>query len=432
MTTTPPGRADLVVVGGGICGTVCAAEATRRGARVVLLEKEAELAWEASGRSFGSLRVQGRHPAETPLAVEAIKLWLDAARTIGTDFELVQGGNLYIAEHDAEVDLLRQQLAQAQAAGLDDVRLLDAREVCDVVPCLVGPVAAGLYSPRDAHCDPRKATCAFAADAERRGAQILLQTRAVDLLVDGGKIAGVRTDRGDVRARAVVVAAGVWTAELVRGLNVRLPIKRIIYSQAESSPLPPLFHATIRSFRFSCRQCVNGRLVISAGMNTRVAHEVELGDVRNLGLWLPRYWGNRRYIRMRLNAASVWRELRALASAPGRAVPVGTDPAPDARMVRRAFAEISGSMPAVRRATLARHWAGFIDISPDGLPIIERLARPDGLVLLTGLNGHGLAIAPVLGRLLTDLALDGRTSYDIAPFRLARFEGAVPMPHRLV
>jgi glycine/D-amino acid oxidase-like deaminating enzyme len=64
--------------------------------------------------------------------------------------------------------------------------------------------------------------------------------------------------------------------------------------------------------------------------------------------------------------------------------------------------------------------------------VIERTARPDGLVLLTGLSGHGLALAPVLGTNLADLALDGRTGYDLSPFRLARLAGAVPMPARLV
>jgi sarcosine oxidase subunit beta len=86
----------------------------------------------------------------------------------------------------------------------------------------------------------------------------------------------------------------------------------------------------------------------------------------------------------------------------------------------------------VRDATLVRPYAGLIDLSPDGLPVIERPRRPDGLVLLTGLSGHGLALAPVLGGILADLALDGRTPHDIAPFRLARFDGPVPAPHRLV
>jgi glycine/D-amino acid oxidase-like deaminating enzyme len=425
-------RVDLAVVGGGVSGSVCAAEAARRGARVVVLEKEAGLAEEGSGRSFGSLRVQGRHPAETPLAVEAIERWREAAQTIGMDFELVQGGNLYVAQREAEVDVLRQQLEQARTAGLADVRLLAPDEVRAIVPGFIGPMAAGLYSPRDAHCDPGKATRAYAAFAEKHGAQLAVATRVLDLLVADGNVVGVRTDRGDVRARAVVVAAGVWTSRLVRRLGIHVPIKTVVYSQAETSPLPPLFQATIRAFGFSSRQRANGQLVLSAGLNTRVGHQVVPGDLAELGLWLPRFWRHRRQVDLRLSPGWVWRELQGLVGPPGRGVPVGLDPAPDRRMLDRAFATLSAAIPAVRGASLARYWAGLIDLSPDGLPVLERPHRPDGLVFLTGLSGHGLAIAPVLGRALADLALEGHTPYDIAPFGLARFEGPVPMPHRLI
>lgn len=426
-----PARADLAVVGGGICGVVCAAEAARRGARVVLLEKEADLAAEGSGRSFGSLRVQGRHPAETPLAVEAIERWREVAGTSGIDFEWVQGGNLYVAEREAEVAQLRAQLAQAWAAGLADVRLLDPEEVRALVPGLTGRVAGGLYSPRDAHCDPVGATRAWAALAARHGARLVRGTRVLDLLVAGGRVQGVRTERGDLVAPAVAVAAGVWTPHLLRGQGLRLPVKPVVYSHAETAPLPPLCRATLRAFRFSCRQRPGGALLLGAGLQARVRYEVAPGDLRDLALWLPRYWRHRRQVALRLGGRT-WREIRGLGRPPGRAVPVGLAPAPDPRTLERAFAALGEAIPAVRGAALVRAWAGLIDLSPDGLPILDRPRRPDGLVFVTGLSGHGLAIAPVLGRILAEWALDGRTDYDVHPFRLARFEGPVPMPHRLI
>ena len=437
MTAGAPGgrlpeRVDLVVIGGGICGAVCAAEAARRGATVLVVEKESDLAGEGSGRSFGSLRVQGRHPAETPLAVEAIELWAEATRRTGTAFDLVQGGNLYVAESEAEMVELGRQLEQAKAAGLADVRLLAPDEVRQVVPCLEGRLAGGLLSARDGHCDPRKAVQAYAGLATRHGARIALGTRALEVVTRGGSVTGVRTDRGAVAAGLVVVAAGVWTARLVRPLGLRVPIKTIIYPNGETSPLPPLFTATIRGFRFSCRQRPNGQLVVGAGLGTTVAHEVSLQDLRDARLWLPRYRANRRHVELRLRPARLLEDLRGLFGPPGAGVPVGVEPTPNPRLLERALAALAERMPPVRDATLARAYAGLIDLSPDGLPVIERPRRPDGLVLLTGLSGHGLALAPVLGKILADLALDGRTPHDIAPFRLARFDGPVPAPHRLV
>ncbi|HEV8675455.1 MAG TPA: FAD-dependent oxidoreductase [Methylomirabilota bacterium] len=427
-----PERADLVVVGGGVCGAVCAAEAARRGAHVVLLEKEADLAQEASGRSFGSLRLQGRHPAELPLAMDALELWTEAARTLGTDFEFVPGGNLYVAETAVEVEQLREQLERAKAAGFTDVRLLSPPETRELIPSLTRGFAAALYSPRDAHCDPRKAVLAYASAARRRGAQLVLGTKATEIAVAGGAVTAVGTDRGAVRTERAVIAAGVWTPRLVRDLGIRIPIKPIVYTNGETGPLPPLSTATLRAFRFSCRQRPSGELLIGAGLNATVAHPVSLEDLDDLRLWLPRYWANRRQIELRLDAARLWRELRGVGRPAAAGIPVGAHPAASARVLRPALHALQAWLPPARDATITRTWAGLLDLSPDGLPVIERTRRPDGLVLVTGLSGHGFGLAPVLGRILADLALDGRTGYDLTAFRLDRFEASVPMPARLV
>jgi glycine/D-amino acid oxidase-like deaminating enzyme len=421
-----------VIVGGGITGAVCAAEASRRGAATLLLEKEGDLGAEASGRSFGSLRLQGRHPAELPLALDALELWARASRELGADFDFVQGGNLYVAETAAEVTALREQLELAKAAGFTDVRLLGPEESREVIPSLGRGFAGALHSPRDAHCDPGKAVRAYAGAAERRGARIARSTTATDVLVADGAVRGVRTQRGDVTAPRVVVAAGVWTPRLVRDLGIRIPITPIVYTNGETAPLPPLLTATLRAFRFSCRQRPSGELLLGAGLDARVGHPLSLEDFRDPGLWLPRYWANRRQVRLRVDAGGLWRELRGLGRPAAAGIPVAAHPAPDASVLPPALAALQSWLPGARGATIARSWAGVLDLSPDGLPVIERTPRPDGLVLLTGLSGHGLALAPVLGKILADLALDGRTGYDLSAFRLARLAGAVPMPARLV
>jgi glycine/D-amino acid oxidase-like deaminating enzyme len=427
-----PGRADIVIVGGGVCGAACAADAARRGAAVVLLEKEADLAREASGRSFGSLRLQGRHPAELPLALDALELWGEAARTLPDGFDFVQGGNLYVAETPAEVDALRQQLEHAKAAGFADVRLLSPDESRGLIPSLAEGFAAALYSPRDAHCDPEKAVRAFAAAARRRGAHVATDTKVTGITVAGGRVTGVRTTRGSVGAARVVVAAGIWTPHLARDLGIRIPIKRIVYTNGETGPLPPVLAATLRGFRFSCRQRPSGELLVGSGLNARVVYPLSLDDLRDVGLWLPRYWANRRQVAVRLDGRRLASDLRGVGGPAAAAIPVGEHPAPDGAVLGPAFAALQAWLPPARAGALRRTWAGVLDLSPDGLPVIERTREPEGLVVCTGLSGHGLALAPALGRTLADLALDGRSEYDLSPFRLARFDGRVPMPARLV
>ena len=90
-------------------------------------------------------------------------------------------------------------------------------------------------------------------------------------------------------------------------------------------------------------------------------------------------------------------------------------------------------MPAFEGLRIAKYWSGLLDISPDGLPIIDHEAGPDGLVFVTGLSGHGLALGPVVGEITADLALDGATARPIRPFRLTRFrEERVELPNRMI
>ncbi|MBM3540402.1 MAG: FAD-binding oxidoreductase, partial [Alphaproteobacteria bacterium] len=68
-----------------------------------------------------------------------------------------------------------------------------------------------------------------------------------------------------------------------------------------------------------------------------------------------------------------------------------------------------------------RSWAGYIDFTPDMIPVIDRLETPAGLVVAAGLSGHGFGMGPIVGRLAAELAAGERASLDLGAFRLARF-----------
>ena len=88
--------------------------------------------------------------------------------------------------------------------------------------------------------------------------------------------------------------------------------------------------------------------------------------------------------------------------------------------------------PGAAGARALRCWGGLIDMTPDGLPVIDGTSGPLGLTVVTRLSGHGLALGPVLGEIASDLALDGSTGRPIEPFALARFTGRVARPEVLI
>ena len=98
----------------------------------------------------------------------------------------------------------------------------------------------------------------------------------------------------------------------------------------------------------------------------------------------------------------------------------------------RSLEEIRRLYPSLSGLAITRSWAGYIDTTPDAIPVIGE-AGPGGLVLATGFSGHGFAMGPIVGRLLAELVTDGKPSLDLRPFRFSRFaEGAMGKPRSVL
>jgi sarcosine oxidase subunit beta len=417
---TMPATTDVVVVGSGVTGAAAAAAVAGRGHRVVLIDKEAGPAREGSGRAQGSLRLQGRHAAEFSLAEEALRLWDEASEE--SEFELVKGGNLYFQTRDEELPILQILVAEAHSAGLRNVQLLDADQVREILPAATGPFIGAMYSPVEAQCQPEKGTTHFVEKARRAGADIHYGIKVTGLLQRVGQIAGVDTTAGRVHADAVVVAAGVWTPHLAKTVGLKVPIMPVVLSELETVPVKPLFTQTLRAFGFGARQRPSGKVVISGGLNAKIRHGASLADFNGLVYWLPRAWSFRKNIKLRLDVKGTLRQIRHLSTSDTALVPhFSPEPPADKPSVRAAHERLSQVIPELSGATVGRYWGGLIDMTPDGLPIIDGSAGPQGLTIITGLSGHGFTIGPVLGEIASDLSLDGVTKREISEFRLSRF-----------
>ena len=286
------------------------------------------------------------------------------------------------------------------------MHILSPDEAREIVPAATGDFAAAMWSPGDAQCLPRGATEFFARRAAAAGAEFAYSTPATRILESGGVV----TTRGTIRAPAVIVAGGIWTSRLAATAGVRVPVMPVALSQFETEPVEPLFGPTLRCFDWGARQRPNGRISMSAGMNTVVDHYLSPASFRDVRMWTTRYLANRRAIRLRVGRRD--RERAA-----------------NRTLMDASLAAAGRMVPRLRDVRVTRYWAGVIDMSPDGLPILDAV---DGLVLVTGLNGHGLALGPAIGRIAADLATDGRTDRPIDAFSLRRFAGATPIPRKML
>jgi len=234
---------DIVIVGGGVIGNSIAYHLARRRRQMLVVERSGvAVSPAASWASAGGVRRQGRHPAEAMLAIEAIERWRTLEQELEADLHYRQGGNLLLAESDTEANQLSEFVHRQQEVGFVDVRLVDRNEALALVPGLNERVVAGSYSPSDGQADPVLTTCAFASAAQRFGATYWTGTHTSGLLVRNERVVGVQTERGEIQAEHVVLAAGTWSAELAATIGLRLPIRTralqmILSTVARSSTL---------------------------------------------------------------------------------------------------------------------------------------------------------------------------------------------------
>ncbi len=425
--------ADVVVVGAGIVGCATAYFLARRGVRVVVVDR-GSVPGEQSRKNWGFVRQQGRDPLEMPLVTEANRLWQGLERELGADLEWVQGGNLALAADAGRMARFEAWLPVAREFGLE-TRLLRARDLDAVVPGLAGDWVGGMHTPGDGHAEPEKTTDAFLRAAASHGARFHLGCAVQAVTTRAGAVGGVVTERGEVRTSTVVCAAGAWSGRLARTLGLELPQRWVRGTVARTTPAPAVTACAVWGPGVAFRQRRDGSFTIAAG--GALDHDVTLDSLRQLRFFLPNYWKNKALFRFHVGRPLLASLMAALPGSAARRQPFvwdrGLEPQPNAAKVRRSLAELQRVLPSLPALGIARSWAGYIDAAPDLVPVLGEVPGLRGFVLATGFSGHGFALGPIAGRLVSELIVDGKPSLDLAGFRISRFaEGAIGRPRNVL
>lgn len=424
-----PERAEITVIGGGIIGVCTALSLAREGHNVLLLEK-GRIAAEQSSRNWGWIRQQGRDLAELPIMMEANRLWHDLAAETNEDIGLRQCGVTYLAPSAQAMANYEAWIKDAAPYGVDS-HLLSARQVAERYPGLAHSYHGALVTPSDLRAEPWVATPAIARIAARHGAQIMENCAVRGLERRAGRVSGVLTEHGTVKTDTVVLAGGAWSSLFLRNEGIDLPQLSVRASVLATQPLEDVGQggaATDRKLAFRRRTDGGYTLAPPGAAHLFIGPDAfrhlrhYLTQLRadpfgqQFGLLAPRgfpdAWTTPRT--WDANARSPFEEMRVL------------NPAPHPGQIRRLLRDFREMFPQLPEVQARMQWAGMIDTMPDIVPVVDHAPLP-GLIVGTGMSGHGFGIGPAMGRILSALATGADAGFDLSRFRMSRFTDGSPI-----
>ncbi len=366
-------NADVLIIGGGIQGCSTAFHLARSGASVIVLEKD-YIARHASGVNAGGVRLLGRDLAEVPLSKASMDMWQVLDETLEEDTGFRRKSVVNIAVDEADIATLKVRDKKMQALGHSHERIIDQVELRAILPHVHASCLGGAVSDIDGYALPYQATNALRRAAMRFGARFI-EGQALSNLRQVGQVWIAQTQDKTFEASTVVNCAGAWADQVAMRIGDNVPLSHAAPMLMITARLPhfagPVVGAVSRQLSF--KQFENGTVLIGGG-------------------------------------------------AKGFADRANNTTRLDYGKLAKAAKTTIEFFPIMRSASINRMWAGLEAYMPDNLPVISPAANADNAFHAFGFSAHGFQMGPIVGKVMADLVLTGKTDFDLNAFRIDRYD----------
>jgi heterotetrameric sarcosine oxidase beta subunit len=371
----PKDAYDIVIIGGGGHGLSTAYYlAKEHGLKNIAVLEKGYLGGGNVGRNTTIVRANYGLPGNSEFYSHSLKLWEGLEPDLNYNVMHSQRGIINLFHSDGQRDAYARR-GNAMINQGDDAILLDTEGVRKIVPYLDFeqtrfPIFGGLYHPRGGTARHDAVAWGFARGADQRGVDLIQNCEVTGIDIEGGKVTGVQTSRGAIRAKKVGIVVAGRSSQVAAMAGMRIPIESHVLQAFVTEGLKPLIDTVITygMGHFYISQSDKGGLVFG-------------GDLDFYASYAAR--GN----------------------------------LPMAEHVVEAGLTL---MPMIGKAKMLRSWGGIMDMSPDGSPIIDK-THIEGLYLNCGWCYGGFKAVPGSGNVFAHLIATDRPHEAATRYRLDRF-----------
>jgi heterotetrameric sarcosine oxidase gamma subunit len=384
MPAALPGRARVVVIGGGIIGTSVAYHLAHLGVSdVVLLERDrltSGTTWHAAGlmATFGSTS-----QTSTELRIYTRDLYARLEAETGLATGLKQVGLIELAIEPGRLEEYRRVAAFSRLCGVE-VHEIPPREVAELFPLArVDDVLAGFYIPADGRVNPVDVTMSLAKGARMRGVRIIEGLPVTGFRHDRCAVTGVRTSQGDIEAEYVVNCAGMWARELGELAGVTIPLQAAEHYYLLTEPI----------------EGVDGSWPVLEDPANYGYYREEGGGLM-LGLFEP--------------VCAPWQV---------EGIPAGFsfgEISPDWDRMAPYLERTMSRVPVSAQAGIKKFFCGPESFTPDLAPIVGEAPELKNYFVAAGLNSIGILTGGGIGRVIAHWITAGRPDIDVTGINIDR------------
>ncbi len=370
---------DAIVIGAGSVGNPIAVFLAEEKLKVLVIEQCPTVGQGQNKAAIGGVRATHSDPAKIQICQMSLDIFSTWQEVYGDEIGWYKGGYCFPVYRRKEEDVLKGILPVQKGAGLN-IDWVDADGIKEIIPGINEKnLRGGTYSPDDGQVSPLMAASAFHRAAKELGAEFKFNEKVAGIDTEGGRVVGVTTEKGSYSSPLIINAGGADASEIGKSIGLDIPINPDCHEAGITAPIARIFKPLIVDLR--------------PGPDGKTANFYFAQNHENQVIFCY---------------------------TPAPPI-VGRDRESTSEFMPIVARRLISVIPKLKNVYVRRVWRGLYPMTPDGIPIVDKVREMEGLYLAVGMCGQGFMLGPGIAKNLVNLILRGKPLIEEEPFSSLSF-----------